>query len=767
MDPLLFSKIVIPQASSMMINRPRITNYIAPHAQLITIQAPAGYGKTTVIIQWIKEQTSPVAWISLEKFDNDLNRFIECLFTSIDFTFHTVLHQNLTVSSTQHLLRSDYLLNQCLEAISRLHTPFSIVLDDYYLIENPLIHQFIEQFIENLPANAKVFITSRSKLPLPIAKWRTKFSITHLTMDHLRFTEEETHAFLNPNANQLTYLFDYDELHQRTEGWVTGLLLFKLTSSLDLLSEDLQHENFINDYLWTEIIRNLRPSIQHFLLVTSLLNELDPFICNEITQRTDSAEILNYLETSGLFTIKINPLKPVYRYHHLFADALQKELYEQYSEEAILEIIEEIVHVLYDKYDKVFAIDLCIQHHLFELALNWMDENISVLCELNYINLYLSWLKTLKENVHFMPYNLLLIGYSHAITASDFELANSIMEELDGRQQLFGWMNDAQYKTIAEIYDRTRSYAIIATRGNLFDALEIMGKYKEENTLDANYKNLLIVYNPFEYHLLRTNLAGKGYLPTLQNSAVVTQLFQAKGYIKFRVSAFILGISAEVAYERYQSEDALDFLFRTLEYCKRQPDLSLSVPMHILHAKILAETNDVTYVTTYLQSIYKHINDSYWLNFMRLAEANYFIKANNLQAAAQIIQQTKSNSSYWLFTYQRLLLAQHNYEEALKIAFTLKMNAIREDQIATIVESSIAEALAYYYLGKEDLVLERIHEAIYHGASNYYYRTILEHDQLHPFILRYLADPLFKAKRKRSPERFPKEYFDSLHQFLS
>ena len=161
-----------------------------------------------------------------------------------------------------------------------------------------------------------------------------------------------------------------EQILNKTEGWIAGLLLMQL--SAERIDEHSQQKPFITEFLWEEIICNLPQDMQDFVLHTSLLRELDPSICDRLTGRTDSLTLLEQLDDRGIFTVRLHATSPMYRYHHLFIEALQAELRKRFNRKEISEIAKKAATILYEQGDITSAIELSLKYKFYDFAQKWL-----------------------------------------------------------------------------------------------------------------------------------------------------------------------------------------------------------------------------------------------------------------------------------------------------------------------------------------------------------------------------------------------------------
>lgn len=338
-SPILTTKLYKPTSRPNIVFRPlliqKISAGLAQGGKLTLVSAPAGYGKTTLITEWLKTVDCQYAWLSLDTGDNNPQRFFTYLVASLQ-TIHNGFGQEVS-----NLLRSPQLpdpetiaalmINQIIDEAK----PIVLVLDDYHLITNEYLNRTLEFIIENSPVIFHIVIVTRHDPVLPLGRWRGRNQLTELRIEDLRFTYQEVEAFFAQTMQlSLTEAHIYS-LKNRTEGWIAGLQL----AALSLRGREEQGINefigkfsgshrYVIDYLFEEVLQLQKAEIKDFLCNTAVLGRMCASLCDELTGRDDSKNILISLEQTNLFLIPLDETRQWYRYHHLFADFLRTELEE-------------------------------------------------------------------------------------------------------------------------------------------------------------------------------------------------------------------------------------------------------------------------------------------------------------------------------------------------------------------------------------------------------------------------------------------------------
>lgn len=351
--PILTTKLYVPPVRPDWVPRQRLIKRLDQELRrkLTLVRAPAGYGKTTLITTWLHglgerlKVTPRVAWLSLEEEENDLARFLSYFVSAWQKVEQGVGQSILPLLDMPQLSAPSYLMTLLINDLANLSPQQGVlVLDDYHIIHHPDIQAAITFFLEHLPPQLHLVVATREEPDLPLARLRVQWQVTEIRLEELRFTVEETAAFLNRTMGLSLNPEDIQTLENRTEGWIAGLQMAALslrggqTRWSGLGSVALMVDNFggthqyVIDYLASEVLRQQPTEIRAFLRQTAILERLSAPLCDAVTGQQDSRRFLSQLEQANLFLIQLDDQRQWYRYHSLFADFLRTELadWEQY-----------------------------------------------------------------------------------------------------------------------------------------------------------------------------------------------------------------------------------------------------------------------------------------------------------------------------------------------------------------------------------------------------------------------------------------------------
>ena len=339
MVPLLSTKLFMPAIRQELVPRPRLMERMNEgllHTPGVTlISAPAGFGKTTLVSEWITGCGRPAAWLSLDEGDNDPTRFLAYIIAALQTVSKEIGEELLPLLQTSPPPPMEPILTVLLNEITS-HTDIILVLNDYQVIVSKPVDRAVAFLLEHLPPRMHLVIITREDPDLPLSRLRVRGQLTELRATHLRFTPAEASEFLNQGMGLNLSPENTAALEARTEGWVAGLQLAALSlqghkDATGFIKAFTGNHHFVMDYLLEEVLKQQPTSVQEFLLRTSILDRLCGPLCDAVLQdfspSASGQETLEYLERANLFIVPLDNERRWYRYHHLFADLLRQRLH--------------------------------------------------------------------------------------------------------------------------------------------------------------------------------------------------------------------------------------------------------------------------------------------------------------------------------------------------------------------------------------------------------------------------------------------------------
>ncbi|MBE0697077.1 MAG: AAA family ATPase, partial [Anaerolineaceae bacterium] len=341
--PVLTTKLFIPPRRYKVVLRQHLIERLNDglcrdkdqNRKLTLISAPAGFGKTTLIGEWIRQCETPAAWLSLDEEDNNLTRFLTYLVAALQTIDEHLGDSVVGMLQSPQQPSSDLILTALFNEVANRSGDFILVLDDYHVIDSKPVDHAVTFLLDHLPPQMHLIITTREDPNLSLSRFRARGQMTELRAADLRFTSAEAAAFLNQVMGLNLSAEDIAMLETRTEGWIAGLQLaaISMTGHKDTASfiQSFSGSNrFVMDYLIEEVLHQQPESIQNFLRNTSILSRLCGSLCDAVllTPSGSGQETLEYLEHVNLFIVPLDSERRWYRYHHLFTDLLRQRFHQ-------------------------------------------------------------------------------------------------------------------------------------------------------------------------------------------------------------------------------------------------------------------------------------------------------------------------------------------------------------------------------------------------------------------------------------------------------
>jgi LuxR family maltose regulon positive regulatory protein len=738
---LLKTKISPPTIKQNLLIRERLIKSMTEgmYGRLTTVCAPAGFGKTTLITQWLHQNGLRTAWISLDDTDNDLIRFWRYITQSLIAACPTQLTERL--SQLVPLLPSltvNTFIDAMINELCALTEPLVFVLDDYHKINQQRIHDSLSYFIDYVPEHIHIIIASRNEIPFSTSKWTARGERNSINIVQLQFTMEETQSFYHKVAPLPLTDHHIEKLFQQTEGWITGLQLVSISlrssSNFDQYIHDFNgyHRN-IAEYLFEEVLTQLPSQLNSFLLQTSVLERMDTAVCNAVTRSTDSVEILEKLQALNLFVIPLDDHNTWFRYHHLFSDFLRNTVKRSYparwleSNQAASEHFAS--RGLTDK-----AIDHAILGEDFLNAAALLDQCATDMLNRGELSTLVQWFEAIAPHTE-LSSNLSLLHAFMLVVTGQTDRASKLLDRIE------------QYSlTIENTEERTQIHSgmlfiksnLVFYSGNYEQWYEYaegrLGGILPESPLFYNFN-----YNMTEPFVRRTAFGLKGVLTTDTETIALrfTSILESHGWKHSLINLYVIQSLCEGYYEWNRLDECLRLAHKVGQSDRFEQIPGLSVPNRITQARVhMAHGNfrlahDM--IDEAIQSVSKR-NDYYWLNPLRAFRVRLYLLEGQLTQAKKEIaglqlstkDRPSSNRMFEYITLARLLSARNKDSDALRLLEQLKLQSTKEQCLLSMAEISSLQALIELQRGQRSDALRYLHGALAIGEPNGYIRTFLD-----------------------------------------
>ncbi len=772
---LLMTKLAVPVAQPWLVSRSRLLARLAQgRSRLTLLCAPAGFGKSALLSDWLHtshqgSHASGITWLILDEADNDPLRFWTYLGTALqrlDPHVGTTLLQGL---QTPHP-PLEALLTTLLNELLTFREQVTLVLEDYHVIHAPSIHHTLSFLLEHLPPQMHLAIATRSDPPLPLARLRARGELCELRAEDLRFTLEEASTFFHQTIGLALSPEEVALLTERTEGWIAGLQL----AALSLQNQEDVHRlvlafrgshAFVLDYLAEEVLSRQSPSIQEFLLQTSILTRLNGSLANAVIARDDGKTLLEQVRQANLFLIPLDQERCWYRYHQLFADLLRVRLEETHPE---------LVPVFYQRtiawYKQQSLEDEAIQYalagKLFEEAADLIEQRIQAMGSYREMAATWHWVKALPNQVtHCWPrlcmmaaWSLLLSGQGERIPPYLESVLSAVETSTKApfKREMLGHVAalqavQARYRGdssgaitlslraleyLAEGYLFTRSVLYM----NLGSVYLLSGKIDEAgHTFDQALQVAHVNRNPSLVLTIRCNqaklLAAQGQLrqaaDTYQQVLAASTESRGRG-LPEEASAYV-GLG-EIRREWNALTPALETLTRGLELANLIGEMGTLSTGYMTLARVKYAQGETDQAFEVLQHAEQRLHIPLYTAQLVACRVRLWIAQREVaralaweQACGLTTEDQPSYQREWEYlTLVRLRLVQHRADETISLLRRLLSRAEKGKRTGNMIEILMLQALAHQALGQTQQALFQLTQALQLAEAHGYARLFLD-----------------------------------------
>ncbi|MGH3458770.1 LuxR C-terminal-related transcriptional regulator [Aeromicrobium sp.] len=403
--PLLETKLFVPVPRPGLVPRRRLSELLdrGTASKLTLVSAPAGFGKTTLLAECLTAEGRSIAWLSLDRGDDDAASFWSYVMTALRTVSPEVGAIELALMQESPPPPIEGVLTTLLNDLGGSSDDVVLVLDDYHVIDSREIHDGMTFLLDHSPPQLHVVIASRADPAMPLARLRARGELVEIRAAELRFTIDEATAYLNETMGLELTSEDVAALEDRTEGWIAALQLAAISMKgrddvADFIAGFTGDDRFIVDYLVEEVLHRQPDQVQAFLLQTAILDRLSAPLCDAVTEQGSGKAMLETLDRGNLFLVPLDDRRQWYRYHHLFADVLHARLLDEQSDH---------VHELHQRASAWFAshglVADAVRHALaaadFDRAGYLMEEALPATRRTRQDALLLTWVRALPEEV--------------------------------------------------------------------------------------------------------------------------------------------------------------------------------------------------------------------------------------------------------------------------------------------------------------------------------------------------------------------------------
>jgi LuxR family maltose regulon positive regulatory protein len=771
---VLLTKLHIPPAGDNIVHRPELHEKlnIGLGRKLIIISAPAGFGKTSLLSDWIHQQKIPTAWFSLDNGDNDPVEFLSYIISGIQ-GIHAAFGQSaLNLLKSPNKPGPESITGLLINDILKINSDFLLVLDDFHLISNNETLKLVAFLLERIPGNIHIVILTRSDPALPIARLRSQNQLVELRSSDLSFSVNDISDLFNKKLKLKLSIDDVYSLETITEGWIAGLQLTALSmrgrEDISGFIHDLKGDNrYILDYLMEEVLKIQTDDIREFLIQTSVLEQMSAPLCNKVLNRNDSGLILETLDKNNMFIVPLDDERHWYRYHHLFADLLKQRL--QQNDQML---IFGIHNRACDWFEQNNMVDLAIEHALenknYEKSIQLLGEIVEGMWEnglhaaiLKYGDLIPDEL--IKSNPEFCLYYAWILISSgkleqakpfltsaEKITTKRLADKNISGENIDYNKNLIGKIyvafaylnsNEEHPERIIEYCEKAMknlkddnplwfswiwfSYGIAFYAGG--DIHECNKAFKNAWEYGKKSGNLYLI-SSIAFRVADIEQQLGHYKSAYKKCTDLLTFMKERGYSQIAktewtyAGLFIVMAGTQAAWANV--DKAHEYIKIAYDLCKTTKDLSIKIPVLMIYSIVLYDCGDITGAEkkmNEMEDIIKHNYIAPFLTYVYLSSKIFILtEMGQLDQAEDLFSEyglgldkkisQKNDMAY--FSYARILLAQYKLDEAESLLSELFTLANESKRIERLIAIKMYYAIIYKMRGNHEKAVINVIEAM-------------------------------------------------------
>jgi LuxR family maltose regulon positive regulatory protein len=816
-DPLLRTKLFIPPVQSIRVARPRLFEQInrGLDKSLILITAPAGYGKTTLVSSWLRETKISSTWLSLDEDDNDPIRFLQYFITALQKIVPTIQLDLLGVRQGKQPNPNISLLNLLINEISGQAAPFVLVMDDFHTLHSPPILEMFVHLLDHMPSQMHIILLSRADPALPLSRLRVHSQLIEIRVDQLRFTREEIARFLNEAIGLKLSSDDINALDARTEGWIAGLQLAAISMQRvkdvhRFISAFTGSHYYVMDYLAEEVLRLQPESVRLFLLQSSILDRMCGSLCDNVveakpTGSTNGQAMLAALEQMNLFLVPLDSERRWYRYHHLFADVLNRQMEQLYPH--LLPDLHRRASHWYEQNGFIFdAIHHSLAARDLERAAQLLDQHGCLLLMRGEVVNLLHWIEAVEPHSQTYPWIAIQKAWALCLTGqldraegplqtaarliSDLKLTDDVRTMMGAVTAARAFRANMQGETPVSANLARQALDCLPIRSDLSCSLRsvatsILGDAcwmeGDLNEAERAYTDAVSISQAAE-NIHMVIIANINLADILQEQGRLQRAFRIyseavkmanlpDGQISPLAEKAYAGLG-RVAYEWNQLEEAAMYLRQCIELSQGWGSFESQAMGYVMlagleHARCNPEKADEAMRMT--EKLIRENSFTPWRSIsLECALARLWIAQGNLDRAADLIQKSgltvdnlpedggiPTRQQLLYLTLLRLHLAQGDHDLALALSERLLQKSGRTNQLGRLIEILVLQALAFQ--GKKDLdqALAALKRAFSFAQPDRFTRTFL--DEGEP-----MAKLLYQAKSRLAGSSYPAELLSAM-----
>lgn len=741
MDALFRIKLQIPVVQQNLSSRIRIEHELNEGlgARLTMVTAPAGYGKTTAVAKWTRQLDMPVAWFSIDSLDNSLKRFWSYFIAALENIIPGLEKRFSQYLNTANDITGAGIVTPLIDEIYQYSNNFVLIMDDYHFIEEDSIHESVALLLKYLPENAHLVIISRIKLPYNSVRLQTLGYIKEINLYDLQFTTEEIAGLCKAKGIYAT-VREVIDLEKLTEGWAAGVYLLLDSADKDRSSLSAKINSFhseqqlIASYLSEEIIKQWGQAERDFMLKTSILHSLTGQLCDCLTGGKDGGKMLESLSDRNAFIIKLDDEGRWYRYHHLFAEFLQKKLDSLNADKNTLHCHAGAWYESKGYFQE--AIEHYLQGGHYEKAAGIIELKGREILKTGVVDILIGWFDVLPREL-IEDSDILCLTYAWALI-----IMNNEKEAMYWINKVEGHLQNPSAKLKDEDWSIQLQVEVVSAKGFI--------ELKKQNLMNTTQS--IMKFKEIMHHGSIFLMSGINFI--MEGASIISGIFGLKGHLHIvekeympiyeRIRSiikvpggYIPTLMAEILFERNMMDEAVAMLVKGSMEAENNSTVGCVVPLTITYAKVLKSRGDIKGAYAVVRDgaeKLRKLGGIHLLPILSAFETRMNLETGDHQAVdswmkrncLDIFDNPNLNNIFEYFTFARVLMARKEYDNCLLLLNKIELFAQQENNLLYTLEVRILLAIVYYFQGHTQKSMDILRQALVIGETNGYERIFIE-----------------------------------------
>ena len=747
------TKYMKPEANRYLIPRQRLYKKLdnSLRNKLTLVTAPAGFGKTTAILEWLENREIKAAWLNIDARDNNPLIFWQYFCAALDVIVPGIFKDTEYVFRSGELLNTNTHINILIDRLMEVKVNYPLILDDFHLISNPVILNGIACLTRYLPPKMHLILTCRFEPDLELASLGIKTQLLRIGDRELRFKKEEIHRFYKTRG----LILENDDIIKTenfTEGWAAALVAVAMC-----LEDDLNKENIIEcfastnpnikRYLEDEVLRFWPEEKCHFSLKTAILDTLSASLCNAVTGEDNGRRILKEINERSGFLNALDSEGHEYRYHHLFKEFLYEQL-KKTAPEDIPQLHTKAASWYEEQGDYYQAIEHYLSGTRYEEALKLIETQVESLCSMNDYSTLFSWIDRLPEVYKTKSFKTALAYALYYAENNNFPLSREWIKRMDllaadkkytENPELGGYIKASCNLSKANLFIREGKV------NEFFSAIKKAGEankgkfYMLAEYMDVNSSDIYFYRCPYKTITYMFAKKRDEYWEMVNNYREMISSYPGYAYLA----------AGEYLYENNMLTEALHYLLKTLEEARKADCPGAFVPVMVDIARIKKASGNTKGALEALDECEKWLQSTktHWTYLINAMRTRLYLDSGDREKADRWFDSCRISiytdisriREFELLMYARVLLVKGRLSDAELLLKRLLTFTEKMDRQHSKVEVLNLLSILSYRKKELPMVMNHLEESLVIGRQESYLRSYLDEGETMIPLLRYYA----------------------------